>query len=72
MATTERGNFDTGIFEFNVNGETVLALKLNELDQYHDDFQPLLQGTLSRAIQRAYRLGKIEGKENAMSAVKAS
>lgn len=70
MGFSSSGNFDTGEYKCSFDDETVISVKLDELNQHHQSFQPMLNGILSRAFQRAYEQGKEKTVRLAMNALR--
>lgn len=64
------GDFDKGEFEAAFNGETVVRLKLDELNQNHASFNPSLMNTLQQSYEHAYRLGKHHAKKELLDSIK--
>lgn len=71
MKIQSKGNFDTGEFEFLIDGESVLSIRLDELNQNSDSFVKGLNFELSVALEKAYETGKLDAMKAAVNAVRA-
>lgn len=63
------GDYNTGEFLYEINGECLLSIQLKELDQNHELFQEELMWNLTQAIETAYRQGCKDMKTNIQKAI---